>query len=412
MAGSAFTFAFTPAALRSLRLDEDRLALFAGDLALVRRHFPESAAVNLVIEARGDELRWTSRKLGLWSLTYEQELTTPLHITAGRGYADCLRFLLLRGAAVDFAPSGKTALHEACAAAHAGCARLLLSFGADPQAVSEDGFQPLHLCKSPGSLECARLLLQSGASVNVATEDEEDSPLHVAARHGLPEHVGLLLRYGAAVDAGNEEGQTPLHAACSQPHEPEDIERYFEVCQQLVEHGARVDVPDRDLQRPLHLACKVANPRVVELLLSHGASVNIMNYSGNTAMHNVLQVAAYKLLHQPERIVRALLNHGAVRVLRYCHAAPRVIEALINSYDRVRVPDEWAEAVPRETQQKHRGFYRSLLALGRRPRSLQHLARCALRARLEGRVPLAAPRLGLPPALLRFLLLDFEDVLY
>uniref|UniRef100_A0A7M4FP71 Ankyrin repeat and SOCS box containing 10 n=1 Tax=Crocodylus porosus TaxID=8502 RepID=A0A7M4FP71_CROPO len=219
----AFTFAFTPAALRSLRLDEDR-ALFAGDLALVRRHFPESAAVNLVIEARGDELRWTSRKLGLWSLTYEQELTTPLHITAGRGYADCLRFLLLRGAAVDFAPSGKTALHEACAAAHAGCARLLLSFGADPQAVSEDGFQPLHLCKSPGSLECARLLLQSGASVNVATEDEEDSPLHVAARHGLPEHVGLLLRYGAAVDAGNEEGQTPLHAACSQPHEPEDIE--------------------------------------------------------------------------------------------------------------------------------------------------------------------------------------------
>uniref|UniRef100_A0A7M4DVA9 Ankyrin repeat and SOCS box containing 10 n=1 Tax=Crocodylus porosus TaxID=8502 RepID=A0A7M4DVA9_CROPO len=364
--------------------------------------------------------RFNFRCLRLWSLTYEQELTTPLHITAGRGYADCLRFLLLRGAAVDFAPSGKTALHEACAAAHAGCARLLLSFGADPQAVSEDGFQPLHLCKSPGSLECARLLLQSGASVNVATEDEEDSPLHVAARHGLPEHVGLLLRYGAAVDAGNEEGQTPLHAACSQPHEPEDIERYFEVCQQLVEHGARVDVPDRDLQRPLHLACKVANPRVVELLLSHGASVNIMNYSGNTAMHNVLQVAAYKLLHQPERIVRALLNHGAVRVwpgsltkvLRYCHAAPRVIEALINSYDRVRVPDEWAEAVPRETQQKHRGFYRSLLALGRRPRSLQHLARCALRARLEGRVPLAAPRLGLPPALLRFLLLDFEDVLY
>lgn len=28
---------------------------------------------------------------GLWSLTYEQELTTPLHITAGRGFTECLR---------------------------------------------------------------------------------------------------------------------------------------------------------------------------------------------------------------------------------------------------------------------------------------------------------------------------------
>ncbi|XP_059585290.1 ankyrin repeat and SOCS box protein 10 [Alligator mississippiensis] len=402
-------------------------ALVEGDVGALSRLLGDPQAAlgpNAVFDTSDLEewknYRFNFRCLRLWSLTYEQELTTPLHITAGRGYADCLRFLLLRGAAVDFAPSGKTALHEACAAAHTDCARLLLGFGADPQAVSEDGYQPLHLCKSPGSLECARLLLQSGASVSVATEDEEDSPLHVVARHGLPEHVGLLLRYGAAVDAENEEGQMPLHAACAQPHGPEDIERYFEVCQQLVEHGARVDVPDRDLQRPLHLACKVANARVVELLLDHGASVNIMNYSGNTAMHNVLQVAAYKLLHQPERMVRALLNHGAVRVwpgsltkvLRYCHAAPRVIEALINSYDRVRVSDEWAEAVPPDTLQKHQGFYQSLFALGQQPRSLQHLARCTLRTHLEGRVLLAAPRLGLPPALLRFLLLDFEDVVY
>lgn len=90
---------------------------------------------------------------GLWSLSYEQELTTPLHITASRGYTECLRLLLLRGAAVDFAPGGKTALHEACSAARTDCVRLLLSFGANPEAVSEDGYKPLHLCKSPDSLE-------------------------------------------------------------------------------------------------------------------------------------------------------------------------------------------------------------------------------------------------------------------
>lgn len=94
-----------------------------------------------------------SSPAGLWSLSYEQELTTPLHITASRGYTDCLRLLLLRGAAVDFAPGGKTALHEACAAASTDCVRLLLSSGADPEAVSEDGYRPLHLCKSSDSIE-------------------------------------------------------------------------------------------------------------------------------------------------------------------------------------------------------------------------------------------------------------------
>ncbi|NXG81178.1 ASB10 protein, partial [Baryphthengus martii] len=395
-------------------------ALFTGDLEMVQKYFTKSAAINLVIEAKGEELRWTSRKRGLWSLSYEQELTTPLHITASRGYTDCVQLLLLRGATVNFAPGGKTALHEACAAARTDCARLLLAFGADPEAVSEGGYRPLHLCKSPDSIECVQQLLQHGASVNNRTEVEGDTALHVAARHGLTEHVQLLLRYGAELEAENEEGQTPLNAACAQPHQPQDMDRYYRVCQLLVESGANINAADRDHQHPLHLACKNANAQVTELLLAQGANVNVMNYSGNMALHNVLQVTAYKLEHCPELVVRALLNYGAVRVwpgallkvLRYCHTCPRVIEALMNSYDRVRVSEDWVEAVPAEVVQKYPRFYQSLFALEQRPRSLQHLARYTLRTFLEGRLLLVLPRLHLPSALHRFLLLGFEDVLY
>lgn len=39
-------------------------ALFTGDLEMVQKYFTKSAAVNLVIETKGDELRWTSRKRG------------------------------------------------------------------------------------------------------------------------------------------------------------------------------------------------------------------------------------------------------------------------------------------------------------------------------------------------------------
>uniref|UniRef100_A0A6J0UCH8 Ankyrin repeat and SOCS box protein 10 n=1 Tax=Pogona vitticeps TaxID=103695 RepID=A0A6J0UCH8_9SAUR len=395
-------------------------ALYTGDLTEVQRHFSEHAEVNLVIEAKSHDLRWTSHKWGLWSLTYQQELTTPLHVTASRGFLDCLRHLLLRGADVDLAPGGQTALHETCAAAKTDCARLLLSFGADPNATSEAGFQPLHLCRSPDSIECGRLLLRHGANVNAASEEEEETPLHVAARLGLAEHVRLYLRHGANLEAKNAEGQTPLNAACAQPHPPQVMGNYYDVCRQLVEAGACVNAADQDRQRPLHQACKTANPRVVALLLAQGANVNIMTYSGSTALHNILQVAAYRLEHRPELVVRDLLNYGAVRVwpgallkvLRYCCASPRTVEALVNTYERVRVTEEWTEAVPEEVVQRHPRFFQSLFSLGQSPRALQHLARCSLRCHLEGRLLRALPELHLPPALCQFLLLRFEDVLY
>ncbi|XP_026580457.1 ankyrin repeat and SOCS box protein 10, partial [Pseudonaja textilis] len=289
-------------------------ALYTGNLVEVQRHFSGRSAVNLLIHAQSQDLRWTSHKWGVWSLTYEQEPTTPLHITASRGYLECLRHLLSRGARVDLAPGGQTALHAACAAGAADCARLLLAFGADPGAVSEGGCQPLHLCRSPGSSECARLLLRHGAPVNCASEEEGDTPLHVAARLGLPEHLRLFLSYGADLEARNAEGETPLLAACALPHSAQAAAPYYEVCKELVEAGARVNAADRDLQRPLHQACKQGNPRVVALLLAHGARVNVMSYSGNTALHNALQGAPYRLEHRPELAVRHLLNQGAVRV--------------------------------------------------------------------------------------------------
>lgn len=161
---------------------------------------------------------------------------------------------------------------------------------------------------------CVQQLLQHGACVNSRSEEEGDTALHIAARHGLAEHVRLLLRHGAELEAENQEGQTPLNAACAQPHQPQDMDRYYQVCQLLVESGASISAADKDRQHPLHLACKNSNARVVELLLARGANVNVMNYSGSMALHNVLQTAPYKLEHRPELVVQALLNYGAVRV--------------------------------------------------------------------------------------------------
>lgn len=39
-------------------------ALFSGDLEMVQKFFTRSAAINLIIETRSEELRWTSKKFG------------------------------------------------------------------------------------------------------------------------------------------------------------------------------------------------------------------------------------------------------------------------------------------------------------------------------------------------------------
>nr|XP_014337653.1 PREDICTED: ankyrin repeat and SOCS box protein 10 [Bos mutus] len=268
---------------------------------------------------------------------------------------------LRRRARPDSAPGGRTALHEACAAGHAACVHVLLVAGADPNIPDQDGRRPLHLCGGAGSLECADLLLRFGAKVDGRSEEEEETPLHVAARLGHVELADLLLRRGACPDA-------------------------------------------RDVE---------------ELLLARGVGANAMDYGGHTALH-CAQGPAAALAQSPERTVRALLNHGAVRVWpgalpkvleRWC-TSPRTIEVLMNTYSVVKLPEDAVGLVPPETLQKHHRFYSSLFALVRQPRSLQHLSRCALRAHLAACLPHALPRLPLPPRLLRYLQLDFEDVLY
>lgn len=161
---------------------------------------------------------------------------------------------------------------------------------------------------------CAKHLLAFGALINGQSLDDNDTPLHVAARHGLPDHMELYLRHGAALNLQNDEGNTPLNAACSQPQDCASLKRYSRVCHMLVSAGADIHISDADKQTPLHMACKNANPDVVDLLLKYKALVNEMDYGGDAPMHNILKAVAYKTDHEPERIVQALLNYGSIRV--------------------------------------------------------------------------------------------------
>ncbi|CAM5178603.1 unnamed protein product [Eretmochelys imbricata] len=449
------TFAFTSSTLRALRLQRERLEwedrrralsrqcltrrfppatsssllpkparrpqycrdpavhniLYTGDLQTIKSIFKDEAVANVIVEMVSEELMWAA-ELGLWVLSPQKKHTSPLRIAAARGYQDCVKHLILQGAEVDAVVGGKAALHDSCIHQHADCAQLLLSYGANANVLSEEGLAPLHLCTSPETLRCAELLLEHGALVNLSTRDRRTTPLHVAAEHGLEAHLQLYLGYGAALAHRNREGETALNAACASSDRPAEAERYYRVAKRLLECGADARTAGRKNHTPLHNACGNCQPRLVELLLQHGAAVNVRNCAGYAPMDCALQAAEECPDGQPESIIATLLAHGAAaihpKMLKFCSLAPRALEVVLNSYDRIPSCDSWVEVVPPEMWQEHKTFYDSALQMTNQPRQLQHLARCAVRKHLGGRCHSAIPELKLPPSLRDYLQLPLE----
>lgn len=161
---------------------------------------------------------------------------------------------------------------------------------------------------------CAQALLEHGASVRCAGGTSQDTPLHVAAQHGLEEHTRLYLDHGARVDARNGRGETALSAACGATLRPNEHERRVRLCALLLQRGAAPDARDEDERSPLHKACSQASPDLAHLLLRHGADATALDYGGASPLGRVLQAAACAPQAAPERIVQALLNHGAPTV--------------------------------------------------------------------------------------------------
>uniref|UniRef100_A0A8C5ISU7 Ankyrin repeat and SOCS box containing 16 n=1 Tax=Junco hyemalis TaxID=40217 RepID=A0A8C5ISU7_JUNHY len=470
------SFAFSPSALRSLRLQRELLerderrralargsaerrlppgtppspprrrqvcrdpavhnALYAGDLRRVQSIFRDEATANVVLETVSEELVWSpeqgtgpgvlpffslllslpfplqnrwgastgvqlqvgSGEQGLWVLSPRRQHTSALRIAAARGYEDCARHLLLRGAAVDAVVGGRAPLHDSAAAPHPNCARLLLAFGADPNVLSADGSAPLHLCTAPHSLRygCAELLLAHGAQVNLGTRDRQVTALHVAARQGLVAHVELYLHHGADPSVRTHQGETPLNAAAAAAERPEDSERFLRVAERLLEAGAEPGAAGRKGHTPLHNACANGHPAMARLLLRHGADATVPNGAGDTPMDCALRAVREYRQQRPEETLTLLLDHGALpahpKMLRLCCQHPPALEVMLN-----------VTGCP--------GFYASAVRMAGQPRRLQHLARVAIRRHLGARCCAAVPRLALPPPLRRYLQLPIEGLI-
>ena len=94
----------------------------------------------------------------------------------------------------------------------------------------------------------------------------------------------VLIEQGINVNIPDDDGETPLHKACSFNN--------VESIKLLLLNGANVNIPDNYGSAPLHFACENNIVEVVKLLILNGANVNIQNIVGFTPLQLALQEGA------------------------------------------------------------------------------------------------------------------------
>ncbi len=174
-----------------------------------------------------------------------------------------------------------------------------------------------------GDVEKVKIMLKSNPGLISSRNPRGDTPLFHARDNETAE---VLLTYKPDVNATNFFGETALLHTLH-------IGRAG-VAELLLAHGANVNLTAMD-SSPLYatmMSCgKRTAPHLTELLLAHGADVNFKSgIGGKTALH-------WAAMNDLTDCVKQLLAHGAnvdakdwERETPLCHASPEVMELLLS----------------------------------------------------------------------------------
>ena len=144
--------------------------------------------------------------------------------------------------------------------------KLLLDRGGAIDAVTKDGWTPLHLAAGGhfiSHFDACSILLTRGCATHPKAKDGSTA-LHLSATRGEPEVCGLLVDHGCAMEARDNRGWTPLHCAAGTTQQSD---RHTETCKLLLDRGCAVDVESDEGETPLALASSNAATATYNVIL-------------------------------------------------------------------------------------------------------------------------------------------------
>jgi len=261
---------------------------------------------------------------------------TPLMEAARAGKLDAAKLLLDAGADVNAKENwgGQSAIMWAAAQSQPEMIRLLASRGADvnahgvvrqwerkviteprPKDMNKGGFSPLLFAAREGCVECAKALIAAKADPDLDDPDRL-TPLNMALLNLHFDFAAYMIKSsGADLDKWDLYGRTPIYMAADVSTLPmkgngamavipsEDKITALDVGKMLLEAGANPNIqlkrrpPYRDVPQdrggdtilaqgatPLLRAARAGDAKFVELLLKHGALVDLPSKEGVTPL--------------------------------------------------------------------------------------------------------------------------------
>ena len=190
--------------------------------------------------------------------------------------------------------NGTSPVFDAAKSGTAEQVKLLLTFGADPNAATTSGLTALHQAAARGNLDMVKELVQAGAEVNAITKDGR-TPIFYAAERGKASTVSFLLDKKAEINLADEKGVTPLILAAGSGNTA--LVKFL-----VVNKKANFAATAKDGTTALIAGAKT--PEIVKFLAEKMPNVNGSDPDGNTVLHLCAENA-------DEETVRKLLYYGA-----------------------------------------------------------------------------------------------------
>ncbi|XP_033120614.1 death-associated protein kinase 1-like isoform X2 [Anneissia japonica] len=256
---------------------------------------------------------------------------TSLHVAAGCGYVDIVRFLQSKSASLNAKDKrGDTPVHWAARHGHTAVVEYLRQEQCPINEQNKAGETALHVAGRYGQAEGVDHLCHLGVDTDVQDDDGETA-LHIVAWHGYSNIVQTICDAGANLNLKNKDGETPLLCASARGH--------LDIVKILVRAGARLDSPDRHGLCAIHLAVRRNHYDITKFLCESGCNTNLRDKFGETGLHVACRdgnIELVQLLHSAccgldtankhgVTAVQMAVKHGHIEVVRFlCMAGCRL----------------------------------------------------------------------------------------
>ena len=215
-----------------------------------------------------------------------------LHVCAWYGLSFAFSALDLEKSSVDVIELkyGQTPLMYACRKGHVEIVRQLLNIGASPQKVSARGRTAMFEAISGHHYGVVELLVNKqppDLDINaIHTKEFNRTALMLATRAGRLDMVEKLLQFsGIGIDQQDVNGMTALYLAAKYGFE--------KLVDLLLTAGATIDIVDFKVGRSaLRCAAERDHVKIIELLLQHNARPNLKDRHGGTAILHAVNEGA------------------------------------------------------------------------------------------------------------------------